>query len=75
LTGLYLGWDLLAWGSRPGWFGAINDWWLQLAVLLVLLFVYATGARGTRIQPAAVAASSTLLIGIQLLTLFPCISY
>jgi hypothetical protein len=37
LTGVYLGWDLLAWGSRPGWWGAINDWWLQLAVLLVLL--------------------------------------
>jgi len=67
--------DLLAWGSRPGWFGAINDWWLQLAVLLVLLLLYATPARTTRIQPAAVAASSALLIGIQLLTLFPCIGY
>jgi hypothetical protein len=75
LSGIYLGWDLLAWGSRPGWFGAINHWWLQLAALVVLLVVYATGARGTRIQPAAVAASSALLIGIQLLTLFPCISY
>jgi hypothetical protein len=75
LTGLDLGWDLLAWGSRPGWFGAINDWWLQLAVLLVLLFLYATGARGTGIQPAAVFTSCTLLIGIHLLTLFPCISY
>src|SRR5437762_12690234 len=30
LSGVYLGWDLLAWGSRPGWLGAINDWWLQL---------------------------------------------
>ena len=75
LTGVYLGWDLLAWGSRPGWLGAINDWWLQLAVLLVLLLLYATPARTTRIQPAAVAASSALLIGIQLLTLFPCTAY
>ena len=58
-------------GSRPGWFGAITDWWLQLAVLLVLLLLYATPARTARIQPAAVAASSALLIGIQLLTLFP----
>jgi len=75
MTGIYLGWDLLAWGSRPGWFGAINDWWLQLTVLLVLLLLYATQARTARIQPAAVAASSALLIAIQLLTLFPCIGY
>jgi hypothetical protein len=74
-THIYLGWDLLAWGSRPGWLGAINDWWLQLAVLLVLLVIYATGARGARIQPTTAAASSALLIGIHLLTLLPCISY
>ena len=70
VTGAYLGWDLLAWGSRPGWLGAINGWWLQLAVLLVLLVVYATGAHGTRSHAAAVAASSALLIGVQLLTSF-----
>jgi len=75
LTGIYLGRDLLAWGSRPGWLAAINDWWLQLAALLVLLIVYATGMRTARIRPTAAAASSALLIGIQLLTLFPCISY
>jgi len=75
LTGVYLGWDLLAWGSRPGWWGAINDWWLQLAVLLVLLLVYAIGARRSDTSPATVAASCTLLMGIQLLTLFPCIGY
>jgi hypothetical protein len=75
LTGIYLGWDLLAWGSHPGWLGAINDWWLQLAVLLVLLVVYATGMRTARIRRTTVAPSSALLIGIQLLTLFPCISY
>jgi hypothetical protein len=75
LTGVYLGWDLLAWGSRPGWWGAINDWWVQLAVLLVLLLVYVTGARRSDTQPAAVTASCTLLMGIQLLTLFPCIGY
>ena len=74
LTGIYLGWDLLAWGSRPGWLGAINDWWLQAAVLLVLLLVYATAARRNNLQPA-VTASVTFLIGIQLLTLFPCIGY
>jgi hypothetical protein len=75
LTGVYLGWDLLAWGSRPGWWGAINDWWLQLAVLLVLLLIYAIGARRSDTPPATVAASCTLLMGIQFLTLFPCIGY
>ena len=75
MTHLHLGWDLLAWGSGPGCLGAINDWWLQLAVLLVLLIIYAAGARGARIQPTAAAASSALLIGVQLLTLLPCISY
>jgi len=73
LSGVYLGWDLLAWGSRPGWLRAINDWWLQLAILVVLLLVFAIGSR--RIQPTAVAGSCVLLIGIQLLTLFPCIGY
>ena len=75
LSGVYLGWDLLAWSSRPGWLGAINDWWLQLGVLLVLLLVYAIGSRRTDLQPTAVAGSCVLLIGIQLLTLFPCIGY
>src|SRR5215831_3204997 len=30
LSRVHLGWDLLPWGSRAGWLGAINDWWLQL---------------------------------------------
>jgi hypothetical protein len=55
--------------------GAINDWWLQAAVLVVLLFVYATGVRRNDSHPVALAASVTFLIGIQLLTLFPCIGY
>jgi len=75
MTHIYLGWDLLAWGSRPGWLGAINDWWLQLAVLVLLLVIFAIRASDARIQPTAAAASCTLLIGIQLLTLLPCISY
>jgi hypothetical protein len=75
LTGIYLGWDLLAWGSRPGWLGAINDWWLQLAVLLGLLLVYASGTGSRDLRPAAIAASGVLLIGIQLLTLLPCVNY
>jgi hypothetical protein len=75
LSRIHLGWDLLAWGSRPGWFGAINDWWLQLFVLLILLFVYVRGTRTWRIPANLSLASCTLLVGLQVLTLFSCISY
>ena len=54
LTGLYLGWDLLAWGSRLGWLGANNDWWLQLAFLLCCWWCMGTGSRRADFQPAAV---------------------
>jgi len=74
-SGVYLGWDLLTWGSRRGWHGAINDWWLQLVVLLLLLIVYVHGIRRTGISAKVVAASCILLFGVQLLTLTPCISY
>jgi hypothetical protein len=72
LSKIHLGWDLLAWGSRPGWFGAINDWWLQLFVALILLGLY---VRGTRLPPSLSLATCTLLLGLQLLMLFPCVGY
>ncbi len=75
MTDIYLGWDFLAWGSRPGWLGAVNDWWLQLFVLLALLFVYVTGVRRAPMPASLVAAGCVVLLGLQLLTLFPCISY
>jgi len=75
MTHIYLGWDFLAWGSRPGWLGAVNDWWLQLFVLLALLFVYVTGVRRAPMPASLVAAGCVVLLGLQLLTLFPCISY
>ena len=75
LSYTHLGWDLLAWRSRSGWLGAINDWWLQLIVLLLLLIVYVQGVRRMGISLNVVAASCILLLGVQLLALSSCISY
>jgi hypothetical protein len=75
LSRIHLGWDLLAWGSRPGWFGAINDWWLQFFVLLILLYVYVKNARTWEMPANLSLASCTLLLGLQLLMLFACIGY
>jgi phosphatidylglycerophosphate synthase len=75
LSGIHLGWDLLAWGSSPGWSGAINDWWLQLFVLLLLLLSYAWSMRAQREPANLILADSLILIGLQLLMLFPCIGY
>ena len=75
LSKIHVGWDLLAWGARQGWFGAINDWWLQLFVLLVLLLVYVHGMRSMRVSANLIAASCVVLTGLQLLMLSSCISY
>ena len=75
LSSAHLGWDLLAWGSRRGWLGAINDWWLQLLALLFFLIVYVHGIRRIGISPSIVAACCIVLLGVQLLTLSACISY
>lgn len=74
-SGIHLGWDLLSWGSRPGWFGAINDWWLQLFTLLALLMLYGIDSRRTRLPGNLMFATCSLLIGLQLLMLYPCVGY
>jgi hypothetical protein len=74
-SGIPLGWNLLDWGSRPGVFGAGNDWWLQLIALSALMFYCMRPARETPLPLNLILASFTLLMGLQLLMLFPCISY
>jgi len=75
LAKIHLGWNSWnAWGSRHGWLAMDNDWWLQLLVLLVFLAVYVVGMR--RFLPARlITASCVFLIGLQMLTLAPCVGY
>ncbi len=72
---IHLSWDLRGWGSERGWFGAINDWWLQLFVLIFLLLVYARGMRSQPVPANLIGASCVVLIGVQVLMLSSCISY
>ena len=72
---VHLGWDLLSWGSRPAWFGATNDWWLQLVVLVALLLFYAQGMRMRQVHMNVILASCVVLLGLQLLMLSSCIGY
>ncbi|MGC1782555.1 MAG: hypothetical protein WA708_08565 [Acidobacteriaceae bacterium] len=75
LAHLRLGSDAwIAWGSRNGWLGWNNDWWLQLFVLLFFLAVYAIGAR-RHLPGKVIAASCVALIALQLITLAPCVGY
>jgi hypothetical protein len=64
----------IAWGSQTGWFGWNNDWWLQLAVLLLFLAMYTIGRR-RHLSWKVMAASCVALIGLQLITLAPCVGY
>ena len=70
-----LGWNLLSWGTAPGWLGAINDWWLQAVTLLPLLAIYVWGMRRTSMPMSLIAASCVILLGAQLLMLSSAISY
>jgi hypothetical protein len=74
----------IAWGSRLGWLGWDNDWWLQFFVLLIFLGIYAIGsgrrsplndAPWNQSQWRIVAASCVALIALQLVTLAPCVGY
>lgn len=72
---LHLGSDAwIAWGNGVGWFGWNNDWWLQFFVLLFFLAIYVIGAR-RHLPWKLVAASCVVLIGLQLITLAPCVGY
>jgi hypothetical protein len=64
----------IAWGSRNGWLGWNNDWWIQLFVLLFFPAVYAIGAR-RHLPGKVIAASCVALIALQLITLAPCVGY
>ncbi len=72
---LHLGSDSwITWGSRNGWLGWSNDWWLQFFVLLFFLGIYIIAAH-RNLPWKVVATSCVALIGLQLITLAPCVGY
>jgi hypothetical protein len=66
---------LLSWGSAPGWFGVVNDWWVQTAVLLSLIAFYVVSMKTANGPTRTMLAPIVLLVGLELLTLAPCIGY
>lgn len=66
-SAIHAGWDLWAWGQTKSALGQSNYWWIQLAMVLVLLAIYASGARKAAI-PANIAAATCLAVfGLHLL--------
>ncbi len=53
------------WGVTPGWFGKSQYWWVEAALILTLLAIYA-GASRRVIAPNIVWASAILVAGLHL---------
>jgi|SRR5271154_5662546 len=68
-SSIHLGWNLWQFGQEKTRFGPILYWWVELAMILPLLFVYVWYSRRARFQPQLVAASCLLVIGLHLLSL------
>jgi hypothetical protein len=58
--------DWWAWGRLPGAAGFSHYWWVQCVATLILLAVYASGARRARIAPNLVAASAVTVLALLL---------
>jgi hypothetical protein len=65
-SSVHLGWNLWEYGQTPLW-SRTPYWWVQLAVLAVLTFVYAQGARRLRVPVNIIAASCLILLCLHLL--------
>jgi hypothetical protein len=60
-SSVHLGWGL--WGIGPR-----NYWWVQLGVLVVLILVYAQGARRLRFASNLILASCIFVLGLHIMT-------
>jgi len=60
-------WDLWSWGLSKVWLGISPYWWIQSALVLVFLAIYASGAKRSGIPGNLVAASCIGVIGLKLL--------
>jgi hypothetical protein len=57
-------WDLWRWGSVPAALGFSHYWCVQLAIVAVLLGVYATAALRSSFPPNLVGATVLLVLGL-----------
>jgi hypothetical protein len=60
-------WDLWAWATAKGFLGITPYWWIQLAIVFVLLAIYAAGAKKSGISNNLVAATCISVLGLHLL--------
>lgn len=63
-SSLRVPWDLWRWGSQPVALGFSHYWWIQLAVVVVLLGVYAKASLRSSFPPNLVAATVLLVLGL-----------
>lgn len=66
-SAIHVGPALWSWGEVQIWFGFTRYWWVQSAVTVALLTVYATGARRAEIAPNLAAASCLTVAGLHFL--------
>ena len=57
-------WDLWHWGSLPAAFGLSHYWWVQFAIMLALLGVYAIATLRSSFPPNLVGATVLLVLGL-----------
>ncbi|MEW9573602.1 hypothetical protein ABQJ54_17750 [Rhodanobacter sp. Si-c] len=59
-------WDLWSWGAQPAALGFSHYWWIQLAVVVALLGVYARASLRSSFPPNLVAATVLLVLGLHM---------
>jgi hypothetical protein len=64
---MHLGWQLWDWGLAKSPMGPSHYWWIQLAVVVVLLAIYVRGAMQGRLRGQLIAASVAIVVGLHLL--------
>ncbi len=63
-SSLRLPWDLWRWGLAPGLLGFSHYWWIQLAIVILLLGAYARAALRWSFPANLVGATVLLVLGL-----------
>jgi hypothetical protein len=64
---LHAPWDLWIWGTSKTSFLFTHYWWIQFAIMVPLIGVYAVGARKRGFPTNLIAATALSLLGLHLL--------